>query len=303
MIDKLAYVVALAREKHFGRAAELCGVTQPTLSAGLKNLEDSLGILIVQRSSRFIGFTPEGERVLAWARRIVDDSSAMRQEISALKHGLTGHLRLAAIPSALPAVAALTTPFAERHPAVRFSVISRTSDEVLRRVENFEVDAGITYLDGEALGHVKSVRLYDERYCFVTARDNVAPGATSIPWAETGHTALCLLTPNMQNRRIVDRVTRSAGVELSARLETDSVIVLLAHIKTGRWASILPAALLDGVGLPEGAVALPITSPELSNPIGLVVPDRNPMTALVQALFAETAHFPPTAEGSTKGVR
>ena len=64
-------------------------------------------------------------------------------------------------------------------------------------------------------------------------------------------------------------------------------------MKTGRWASILPAALLDGVGLPEGAVALPITSPDLSNPIGLVVPDSNPMTALVQALFAETTRFEP----------
>ena len=78
MLDKLEYLIALSREQHFGRAAETCGVTQPTLSAGIKQLEEMLGVLLVQRGSRFIGFTPEGERTLDWARRIVGDSLAMR---------------------------------------------------------------------------------------------------------------------------------------------------------------------------------------------------------------------------------
>ena len=73
MLDKLEYLIALSREQHFGRAAETCGVTQPTLSAGIKQLEEMLGVLLVQRGSRFIGFTAEGERTLDWARRIVGD--------------------------------------------------------------------------------------------------------------------------------------------------------------------------------------------------------------------------------------
>src|SRR6186997_3439001 len=99
MIDKLEYFIALAREQHFGRAAETCGVTQPTLSAGIKQLEEQLGVMLVQRGSRFIGFTPEGERTLDWARRIVGDARSMRQEITALKKGLTGRLKIAAIPT------------------------------------------------------------------------------------------------------------------------------------------------------------------------------------------------------------
>ena len=90
MIDKLEFIIALARERHFGRAAEACGVSQPTLSAGIKQLEEILGVLLVQRGSRFQGFTPEGERVLDWARRIVGDTRAMHQEIDALKRGLAG---------------------------------------------------------------------------------------------------------------------------------------------------------------------------------------------------------------------
>ena len=93
VIDKLEFLLALALERHFGRAAETCGVTQPTLSAGIKQLEDSFGILLVNRGSRFQDFTAEGERVLVWARRIVGDARAMREDVHALKHGLSGRLR------------------------------------------------------------------------------------------------------------------------------------------------------------------------------------------------------------------
>src|SRR4051795_2794616 len=108
MLDKLEYLMALARERHIGHAADACGVTQPTLSAGVKQLEETLGVLLVQRGSRYIGLTPEGERTLDWARPIVGDSQSLRQEIAALKHGLVGRLRLAVIPPSVPLVKSLT---------------------------------------------------------------------------------------------------------------------------------------------------------------------------------------------------
>src|ERR1700754_4691264 len=164
MIDKLDFILALARERHFGRAAEACGVTQPTLSAGLKQLEEMLGVRLVDRGARFQGFTAEGERVLDWARRIVGDSRALRQEINALKKGLSGHLRIAAIPTALNMVAALTTPFKARHPNVSFTIVSRTSISILTQIENLDVDVGITYLENEPLGRVRTFPLYKEDY-------------------------------------------------------------------------------------------------------------------------------------------
>src|ERR1700756_1816080 len=99
MLDKLEFIIALARERHFGHAAEACGVSQPTFSAGIKQLEDMLGVLLVQRGSRFQGFTPEGERVLDWARRIVGDTRAMRHEINGLKGNLSGESKSAALPT------------------------------------------------------------------------------------------------------------------------------------------------------------------------------------------------------------
>ncbi len=287
MIDKLEFLLALARERHFGKAAEACRVTQPTLSAGIKSLEDQMGVLIVQRSSRFQGFTAEGERILDWARRIVGDAKAMKQDVDALKRGLHGHVRIAVIPTALPMVARLTTPFREKHPGVRFTILSRTSIEILELLENLEIDAGLSYLDNEPLGQVRTVPLYDERYRLLTARTAEFGDRSSVTWAEVGRLPLCLLTPDMQNRRIIDQMLRNAGIEPEPTLVSNSTIVMVSHVRTGRWSSVLPPILADSIGLPETVASIPIVEPDVTHSVGLIVPHREPTTPTVTALVRE----------------
>ncbi len=287
MIDKFEFLLALARERHFGRAAEVCGVTQPTLSAGLKALEDALGVLLVHRSSRFQGFTPEGERVLEWARRIVADAKAMRQDLAAAKLGIVGHLRIAVIPTALPIVARLTAPLQAKHSGVAFTILSRTSAEILHLLQNLEVDAGISYLDNEPLGHVRTVPLYVERYRLLTATHGHFEGRSSVAWAEIGRVPLCLLTPDMQNRRIIDDMLLASGAGPQPTLVSDSTIVLVSHVRTGRWSTILPPLLAESLGLPDTVASIPIVDPELGQEVGLVVPHREPNTHSVAALVAE----------------
>ena len=311
MIDKLELILALARERHFGRAAESVGITQPTLSAGLRQLEDQLGILIVERDSLFRGFTPEGERVLGWARRIVGDTRAMRQEIDAHRRDVAGHLRLAVIPTAVPVVALLTAPMLRRHPALRFTVLSRASNQVLELMENLEVDAGVTYLDADTLRRVASVPLYREHFHLVTTADGPFAGRDSVTWAEARVLPLCLLTPDMQNRRILDRLMGQSGMGQSgvnqaggaptARLESNSVLALLSHVRGGGWASVLPGAVVramaggslaagqdDGGALrAAGLCSVPLTDPDTSFEVGLVVPRRATLPLLTLALVAE----------------
>jgi DNA-binding transcriptional LysR family regulator len=293
MIDKLEFLLALAREKHFGRAAEACGVTQPTLSAGVKQLEDSFGILLVNRGSRFQDFTPEGERVLDWARRIVGDARAMRQEVHALKHGLAGRLRIAAIPTALAMIERLTTPYRDRHRDVQFTIRSCPSEEVFKRLENLEVDAGVTYLDNEPLGRVTAVPLYRERYRLLTSADAPLGNRAKVTWAEVAKVPLCLLTPDMQNRRIIERLLREAGGNPQTTLESNSMILLYSHVRTGRWATVMPSRLAATLGLTDVLRAIPIVEPEASHTIGLVVPAREPMTPLTAALVAEAKRVAP----------
>ncbi len=287
MIDKLEFFIAVAREQSFSRAADVCGVTQPTLSAGIKQLEDTLGVLLVNRSSRFHGLTPEGERVLEWAKRIVGDSRAMRQEVRALKSGLTGLMRIAVIPTALSMVAALTTPFRAKHPGVRFSVVSATSQEILQGISNLEIDAGITYLDNEPLGTVRGLPLYIEQYRLLTSAGSPFADHKSVTWADVGRIPLCLLTPDMQNRRIVDQLLASSGNRPEPTLESNSVIALYAHVKTGQWSSIMAEKLVETLSVAEPIRSIPIIEPQAVHQIGLVVPRREPMTPLTATLFAE----------------
>jgi DNA-binding transcriptional LysR family regulator len=291
MIDKLEFLIALAREKNFGRAAEQCGVTQPTFSAGIKQLEDTLGVMLVQRTSRFLGFTAEGERVLDWARTIVADTRAMRQEVRTLKQGLSGHLKIAAVPTALAMVSALTTPYRAKHPNVKFTILSRTSTDVLSMLENLEVDAGLTYIDNEPLGRMRAVPLYLEQYRLLTSADSPLGERDQVTWAEVGRIPLCLLTPDMQNRRIIDSLLHAAGSRPEPTLESNSMIVLFSHVRTGRWASVMPEKLADTLGLTERLRSIPIIEPEAVHQIGLVVPPREPMTPLVSALVAEATHL------------
>ncbi|MDE2240352.1 MAG: LysR family transcriptional regulator [Rhodospirillales bacterium] len=286
MLPKLEYLIVLAREKHFGRAAEACGVTQPSFSAAIRALEDIVGLPLVVRSSRFQGFTPEGEVMLDWARRITSDVRAMHEEVTSLRHGLRGVLRLAVIPTALAVVAELTTPFRALHPNVRFNVQTCTSAELLQRLMNAEIDAGITYLDNEPVAKTRVIPLYDERYYLLTTRDAPLGDREKVNWAEIAAIPLCLLTPDMQNRRIIDRLLAQAGGAIVPVLESNSILVLVSHVKTRRWACVLPEKLVGVFGLEDELTAIPIVQPEEVHKVGLVIAERSPLSPLTAALLA-----------------
>lgn len=285
VIRQLVYLTALARERHFGRAAAACNVTQPTLSAGIRQLEEDLGVPVVERGRSFRGFTPEGRTVLAWAQRILADCDGLRQELGLMRRGLTGRLRIGVVPSALSVAALITAPFARAHPLVNLTILSLSSIEIGEGIAEFELDAGITYLDAEPLGPVRSRSLYREDYVLLTGETGRFLGQETVSWAEAAALPLCLLTPNMQNRRIVDGVFRSLGLTPMAAVETNSIVTLCAHVRSGPWSSVMPRALLHTLGLPDGTRALPLVDPVIAKTIGLVITDRQPAPPLSGALL------------------
>lgn len=285
MLEKLEYIIALAREKNFARAAESCGVTQPTLSQGIQKLEEALKTRLVQRSSRFQGFTAEGERVLIWARRIVGDTHAMRQEIFGLHNGVGSHLRIAAVPAAMPAVASLTVPYQERYPTVHFTVLARTSDALIQLLHQREIDVGITYLENEPIAEVTSVPLYREEYFLLTSRQGAYGHSDQVTWVQMGALPLCLMTRDLQHRRIIDGVMKSVGQESAPMVETDSIFGLISHVQTGSWVGIVPRSLLDQVKISKSLCAVSIVEPEISHMIGVVVSDRYPISPAVNSLL------------------
>ena len=291
MIDKLEMFIALAKERHFGRAAEACGVTQPSLSSAIRQLEDQLGVQLVFRGSRFQGLTPEGQRVLDRALGIVGDVRALKDEMRVVRTGLSGNLRLGVIPTALPMVADLTDPFTAKHPNVRVSILSRTSVEILTGIEALDLEAGITYLDNEPLGRVSQVPLYTEFYRLLIAPGSDLAGRRQVSWSELSTVPLCLLTSDMQNRRIVNQHLGEAGVASVPMIESNSTMALVAHVLTGRWASVVPKKLADMFIADGRLLSIPIVDPEAEHTVGLIAARRDPQTPVLQALMDEAVRL------------
>ncbi|MCA0922042.1 LysR family transcriptional regulator [Pseudooceanicola nanhaiensis] len=285
MIEKLEMLIALAREEHFGRAAESLGITQPSLSTGIKQLEAQLGVQLVWRGSRYLGLTPEGQRALDWARRIVGDARTFREEMRAVHAGLSGALRLAVIPTALTTAAHLTHGFSADHPGVSLSVYSRSSDQILTMIENLEADAGITYLDNEPLGRMTAIPLYRESYHLVVRRGTALAGRAALDWADLADQRLCLLTPDMQNRRIINLMLHEAGVDPGAGVESNSTVVLMTHVEEGGWATVLPAQMARFLAAGRDVVSIPIRQSNVPS-VGLIAPWREPHTPVLEALLS-----------------
>ena len=169
MLEKLEFMIALSREQHFGRAAESCGVAQPTLSLGIQSLEEMLNTPLVKRASRFQGFTPEGERVLVWAQRLVGDAHAMRQDILGLK--MRSRIRTCASRRCRQLCRwSPNSQFLYRRGirvcASPFSAAPRT--RYLNMLRQREIEVGVTYLSNEPIGDVSAVPIYREEYLLLT---------------------------------------------------------------------------------------------------------------------------------------
>lgn len=286
-LRQLEYLAALDRERHFGRAARACHVSQPALSTAVRSLERELGVPLVRRGARFEGFTEEGERALVWARRALNDVQGLTQEIDRLRSGLEGTLRLGVIPTALSATTHLTTRFRSRHPRMRVQLISMSSRELAQQLSSGDVDAGLTYLDNEPLVGVETVALWRERYLLVCPTQMLAVDTGAISWTAAAALSLCLLSEDMQHRRIVDAAFRAAGATPGPAVVTNSVSTLIAHAHSG-LAAVTAQSWLTVHPLPSGLRAVPLVQPGVEHTVGLVTTrsaQQSPVVAELLALF------------------
>jgi DNA-binding transcriptional LysR family regulator len=280
-IRQLEYLVTLAREKHFAKAAEACHVSQPALSSGIRGLEKELGVMIVQRGRRYLGLTAEGDRVLAWAQQTLASLSYMREDASAAKSTMTGTLRLGAIPTTMTVAAFLTGPCIAAYPNIRYTLSSLTADAIVGQLDDFELDLGLTYLDDEVIEGFEKLHLFDERYVLLAGRN--ASLEPTFTWEQAARLPLCLLSGKMRNRQIIEAAFRRAGVQPTVILETDSLFSLYAHVSESGLFSIVPHSLLNFFDLQTRVQARPVV-PQLTRAIGLIArnqPSLAPITGAV----------------------
>ena len=285
LVRHLSFFVTLAREQHFARAAELCNITQSTLSAAIRKLEDDFQVPLVVRNQRFVGLTVEGEHLLGWSRQILTDYDSLRGELAGLHSGLRGTLRLGVIPAAMGAVGFLSAPFRKAHPEALVEIRSLSSRDIQRALDEFEIEAGLTYLDNEPLERVRCAPLYHERYILAMRADHPLAGKATVTWAEATAQTLCLLSDDMQNRRILDRFVTSLGLALRPAVISNSFLGVCAHLRQGGYASIVPHTFRHLFGGTDDLAMRDLVKPAHRQSVGLVFSDRDPLPLMTASLL------------------
>jgi DNA-binding transcriptional LysR family regulator len=285
VLRQLQYLVALAKYGHFGRAAEACRVSQPTLSAAIHQLEQELGTSLVMRGHRFQGLTHDGDVVLQWSRRILADCEAMRDQLDEQPEGISGRLRISGVPSALPVITMLTTPLANRHPRATIETLERAEEEALNDLVSFETDVALVYRDmvGEEKFHV-SRSLFIERYVFLTPVDGPLSDKVTVTWEEVAAIPLCLPSKHMRNRQIIDGFLHTDSGR-AVQIEANSLMSLCAHVCSGSWSTVMPHAFLYPFGAPQGTKAIAIDGPKGTQELCLATRQVSPLPPLVREFF------------------
>lgn len=288
----MEFLTALARRKHFARAAEDCGVSQPAFSMRLHKIEDSLGIALVRRGNRFEGFTTEGEAVLRHAQKIIDDLKIMEQDIRSAKGEITGSLSIGAVPTAVIYVAQAVRRLQQQHPNLAIKLRTATSLAVQQGVDNGQFEVGFTYGEGLTRKLYKVDPVYQERYLLLAHKKLVGVKRKSITWTEAAELPLCLLEPEMQNRRIIDTVFRDLGLAPKIMMESSGFMAAIVLADEGAAATIVPEHLAKTFARMAEISAFKLVEPVLEMPVCLFTRARELGLPAVTALRAACVHQP-----------
>ena len=294
LLTSLRYLVALAEHRHFARAAESCHITQPALSNALRALEKELGTPIVKRARSYAGLTPEGERVLATAQRMLHEQALLQQELASRVGQPRGRLQLGVVPTAVPVAARFAAMLQATHPGIAPVVRTLSSQDIEEGLENLSLDLALGFTDRLKKGGPFAVLpQYAEHYFLVrrlqkpvgTGKAALHLGA-AMRWGDAALLPLCLLTPEMHNRSIVDRAFAKAGAVVTPVMETNSVLTLALSVLAGHVCSVLPGAMVGAIRSQGELEALPLVEPAMMTAIGFMFLAKNSASRVLEAALA-----------------
>ena len=278
----LELLVSLSRHKNFSHAAADCNISQPAFSTRIRKLEEEFALPLVRRGNSFLGFTREGEVALKWARKLLADAEGMRQEINALRNNLDGKLTLGVIPTAMPFAARVSSQLRRKHPNLSIEIHSQSTRQITRRLNDFSLDAGIMYFD-DADPDI-TVKLYEERYVLIAPQTLASGYKTQVTWAEAAQFPLCLLTPDMRNRQLIDAVFEQVSAVPTVVMEASGFSAVLAQVVSGNAATIAPVSVAETFLALSSTVQFDLVKPVMTHTIGLSIKDQSPVLPMVQAL-------------------
>ncbi len=256
LLRHVRYLLAVAEHRNFTRAAEALHVSQPTLSQQIRQLEDSLGAPLFDRSGRTLRLTDAGEAYVHHARRALSDLEAGRRAIHDVRDLSRGELRLAVTPSF---TAYLVGPLLERfhslHPGIALEIREMTQDRIEVELADDTLDLGIAFDEVRSV-EIESRVLFAEALSLVVGQAHPRAGS-SRPLAPTelANQSLALLSRDFATRGHIDSYCRQQGIAPRIAIEANSISAIVEIVRRGQLATILPVAIArEQAGL--SAVAL-----------------------------------------------
>lgn len=245
-LTELRYIVALARERHFGRAAEACFVSQPTLSVAVKKLEDELGVPLFERRANEVNVTALGERIVAQAQRVLEEVEALKQLAAQGQDPLTGPLRLGAIYTIGPYLLPHLIPaLHKRAPRMPLLVEENFTAALSARLRHGELDAIVVSLPFEEPG-VLTLPLYDEPFVVALPATHAWNKKKSIKGEELPNQDLLLLGSGHcfrdQVLKVCPALNRAGSGGMQKTLEGSSLETIRHMVASGAGITVLPCS-------------------------------------------------------------
>ena len=261
-LTELRYIVAVARERHFGRAAEKCFVSQPTLSVAVKKLEEELGVALFERTPSEVAVTPLGERIVAQARRVLEEAATVRELAKAGKDPLAAPLRVGAIytvgPYLFPQLIPAAHKRAPKMPLLLQENYTAKLGELLKAGEVDVIVIALPFADAGIVTHA----LYDEPFRVVLPGEHAWRAKKSIPAAELcAETLLLLGAGNCFRDQVMQacaRAKRGRSSHIQQALEGSSLETIRQMVASGVGITVLPSTAADA---PTAASPLVVTRP------------------------------------------
>lgn len=277
--------MALAKEGHFARAAASCHVSQPTLSAAIQQLEAELGVPIVQRGQRLQGLTKEGQLVMEAAQRMAGERDRLRQRLRGERDGWAGTLRIGVLGSTIPLVKTLILLFLERFPDVNLNVVLQSPFDVLQAFEAASTDVAITYLDQGLRRYSRTHVLYTEQYDLLIRKGSRFSGQKSVAWEDLTKLSLCLLTPDSPIFGKAESEILAKILTKTPHIVTNAIWLVIDHVRTGKWASVLPRPVRIMASDDSELEAIPLPNIGKASSVAIAISKREPVSLLADAFF------------------
>lgn len=285
-IKQLKGLIALDRTRHFGQAAAACHITQPTLSMRIRNLEEELNLTLIQRGQRFEGFTPEGERILAWARALLAAHDGLEAEAAICRGQMVGQLRVGMVPLASLNPMQLIKPLADKYPELQFSLLSMTSEQIIDGVSRNQLDLGICYLHHVDSQLFNVVWLPNTRMGLLHDRRHYQFADATPEWDTLAALPLGFLTKGMYYRESIEMSFKAKGLAPKYVFESDSTFQIIQAVQAGICCAIMP--LNNGLeALSDNLEIRPIPETEVDSMLALIMRNKEPVSSLAEKCFAD----------------